>query len=476
MLPPAEAQEDLEQYLKLLRETHPGLYRYQTQQAFEQKISHIQAKITDSISFYSFYKLLAHLNANIHCSHSFVLPTSNFDNYISRDIKVIPFYFYPMQGKIYVIFSGMEDDRVKPGFELLAINGKSIQEIKTAIRQHVWTDGEIELGKNFALQGGMFQLFYYALIEQADRYQIKFADLNGHSVEIEVNPRSINELLKIYKKNPVNHDVYKRLAKPKQGSWELEILKSPIAAAHLKIPGFGKKNIHSDLDAQAAMRAFMDKTVEKLKKKGVKHLIVDLRDNRGGWDIQGMELLSYLIQEKDSLSYYGPSYAITKDSEFLKYSDLSEYEISQIEKELMPQSDGSFLLNEAYNLASGKVGRKPNAFKGNVYFMVNENTSSAASEFVAIVKSNEVGPLIGTETNGTYGGMNGSSFVKMPLKHSNIFVQTPLVKGQLEVNPIQPLNRGVLPDHEVDFTIQGILEGVDVQLDFTKKIIQTSNL
>ena len=79
---------------------------------------------------------------------------------------------------------------------------------------------------------------------------------------------------------------------------------------------------------------------------------------------------------------------------------------------------------------------------------------------------------MGQETNGTYGGMNASSFIDLTLPHSKIVVHTPLVKNYLEVRPIQPLERGVLPDYLVDFSLEDVLARNDVQLELVKNLIQ----
>lgn len=466
-----EAQEDFALYLKLLQETHPGLYRYQSEQDLQRIIGQISEAIQKPLGFYDFYKSLAYLNANIQCSHSFVLPTEDFERYLLNQVKTLPFYFIPIQGKVYVLFSGIAGDTVKPGFELLGINGKPVQEVMVEIRKHVWSDGEIELGKNFALQGNLFPLFYYAFIDRPNTFRLDFVDSQGSSINVEVPALSGIELNKYYKKNPVNKKVFKAYSQPKRKSWELIYFDDLKNTACLSLRAFGSKKINTDDAAQKAIRAFMDKSLAKLEQKNIENLIIDLRYNAGGWDIIGVELLSYLLKKDSLVGYYGPMYATMKDATFLKYSDLAGYDFETLQEELIPQTDGTFRLKEAYSLSLGEVGRKPNAFVGNVYFLIDEYTASAASEFAAVAKTNQIGIFIGTETNGTFGGQNGTSFIQMPLPHSGIFVRTPLVKGHLMVNEIQALNRGVLPDYEVTFSIQDVLKKDDVQLAFVKKLI-----
>ena len=54
--------------------------------------------------------------------------------------------------------------------------------------------------------------------------------------------------------------------------------------------------MNDEESAQAVTRKFMDKTMKKIRKAGSESLIIDLRYNGGGWDVIGMEILSYLVK------------------------------------------------------------------------------------------------------------------------------------------------------------------------------------
>ncbi|MTI30330.1 S41 family peptidase [Xanthovirga aplysinae] len=474
VLSPTQAREDFDLYVQLLKETHPGLYRYQSEERINEVMDSISLSLKEDISFYDFYKLIARLNANIDCSHSLVLPTENFQKYLSRDIKSVPFYVIPVQDKVYILFNGTLNEDVKPGFELLSINGKPTSEITSEIKKYIWTDGDIELAKNFAMNGGLFPMFYYALIDRSEILKMKFADFDGKEIELEVSTMSTTTSFRNYKKNPVNKKVWKLYSKTRSKKWKFSFLKDLESTAKLVFPKFAGKNINNEEQAHAAMVKFMNHSLEKIQKKNIKNLIIDLRSNPGGWDIMGTTLMSYLLQKNDSISYYGPAYTVTDSTKFFKYSDLSEYNQKHVKDELIPQADGTFMLNPKYNQSHGYVHKNQNAFAGKIYLLINESTASAAAEFAAVAKSNGIGILVGSETNGTYGGQNGTSFVRMSLTHSKIWVKTPLVKVQNAVKSIQPMNRGVFPDNTVTFTIKNILERKDVQMEFVKNLIRNN--
>ena len=474
MLSEAEAKADFDQYVQLLTETHPGLYRYTPEAVMTNRIDSLRQTLQDSTPFYAFFKKIAWLNASIHCSHSYVVPSADFDAYLMKQVKSIPFYVMPIQGKFYVLFNGTTDTSILPGFEILAINGKPMREIADEIGEHFWTDGKIVTARSTVWQGSLFRSFYYSLIDSAQILDFTFQDLEGNKVEKQFTGVSTLSAMYNYKKNPVNEEIYS-LYKSKPSKYGLKILEDVPSTAVLTIPGFGGKKIHTEEDAATFMEDFMEKSMKKLEKEQIKNLVIELRYNRGGWDIMGTTLMSYLLKDDQSLPYYGPSYAITNDSEFLQYSDLGGYDEADIDRELEPLPDGTFKLREEVNPTFADIQKRPNAFTGNVYVLMDEYTSSAAVEFCAILKSNQLATLVGEETNGTYGGFNSTSFIKLTLPNSGIVVNTPLVRNHLAVDKkVQPLDRGVLPDHQVSFNLQDVLTRNDVQLQRVKELIKES--
>ena len=470
----SDALEDYNLYTRILKETHPGLYRYTEETKMNNRIDSLSSTIKDSLYLYDFYKKIAWLNSSIKCSHSYVIPTKDFNSYMLKNPKSVPFYLIPVNGKFYVLFNGSTDTSIKPGFEVIAINDTPVTEIADVFKKHFWTDGNVDLGNNNVLQGRLFRTYYYMLVDQSEVLKFKFLDLEGTPVEKELQAVTTLDALKNYKKNPVNKEVFK-LYQSKERKWQVLFPKDIPNTATLVIPGFAGKKVHSEEEAIRKMSVFMEEALQKIQKRKVNNLIIELRDNSGGWDIMGTTLISYLMQKQDSIAYYGPSFTITNDTEFLKDSDLSEYDLANIEKELEPQPDGTFKLKSAYNLSHGWIKKKANAFNGQVYILMNEYTASAASEFCAIVKSNQIGILVGQETNGTYGGLNGSTFINRALPNSKILIQTPLVKNYLAVKNIQPLDRGVLPDYSIAFTIDDVLKRKDIQLELVKELIRKNS-
>lgn len=110
-------------------------------------------------------------------------------------------------------------------------------------------------------------------------------------------------------------------------------------------------------------------------------------------------------------------------------------------------------------------------FKGKIYILVNGGTFSAASDFVAMMKSAELATIVGVETGGGLHGNTsmGSTYVTLP--NSQMIVSIPLVRHQLNIREDLPLGRGVIPDLKVDQSPDDLLKGVDTQMELLLSLL-----
>lgn len=465
---------DFNTYRQLLETTHPGLYRYSDKAAMDARFEALAEELDQELSFYDFYKKIADFNAQIRCGHTFVLPTKNVDHYIYQNIKTLPLYVYPIQDKLYVVFNGTTDESIQPGFELTHINGRSVDNVSAVIKQHYWADGYIDLAKNKALDGGLFGMFYYILIEQPAEFQLVFKDLQGNKIEAKVPAQFLKETNQSFSKNPVNKKMLAYYNKNFKKPWRLSFPEELSETAILRFDGFGGKGMDDESSATKAIRQFMDKSLAKIKKKKTRFLIIDVRDNGGGWDVQGAELLSYLVQADTTFPYYERLHTITDESPFLKYADLSETDLANVRKELKQEPDGTFTMLPTGSPNLSLQQPKPNRFKGQVYILMNANSNSTTSEFVAMAQQLKVGTLIGEEAGGASQGGVGGSFIKYNLPHSGVYVQVPLVYYQNAVGASLPNGRGAQPDHLVQMTLLDLLANQKPALNYTFDLIRAS--
>lgn len=474
---PQQMKEDFAIYKRVLEETHPGLYRYTPKEEIQEVMDSVASTLQESKSYYSFYTDLALISSKIKCAHSYVTPIQDIQKYILTSIKTVPFYLHAIGEKQYVLFNGSSNEKIKPGFELVSINGKSSDQIRDIIYKYAWSDADIESAKISNMTGSYFWMMYYLFVDQSDQFTMQFKDLAGKKHEFQLPAQTPKSSMAFYKKNPVNKEMLNLYRKNSSNKpFKLSFSKDIKKTAVLSLNSFGGKGMNNEDAAQAITRKFMEKAIKKIKKAKTESLIVDLRYNGGGWNVIAMEILSYLIKNEEPIQYYKEAFAATNSSEFLKFTGFSPSDYTRLKEELIPLEDGTFRLEPKYNISLRPYTIKKNRFEGDLYFIIHEMTGSAASEFAGLAKDRELGILVGTETNAAYQGGNSSTFIKMPLPHSGIFVNSPLVSEYHGLKPQKVPNRGVIPHYEVNFTQDDLLQRYDRHTEFVKDLIREKKL
>jgi hypothetical protein len=473
VLTPAEMQSDCRYLRRALEETHPGLYRYHTREEMSHEMDSVEGLLNQDMSFYKYYRLLAALTADIRCAHTGIHPRWNIMRVLAS-AKGFPYAIMYIDNHAYVTFNDTPDTVVKPGYEILSINGVAIDSITAILLRHLWSDGYIETGKWRTLEDAYFSLYYYLFVDQPDHFSITCKGPTGEMLSVEEDAVAFEDLDKNSAANPVNAAMIKiygprsRLNRTKP--WRLEFHKEHDAAVMtIRTFGTGKNGD----EAAEKIHDFLEKSLIEIRKSKVNNLIIDLRYNPGGWDNEGEVLFTYLIDTP--AYYYRRVHAVTDSSEFLQLSSISKEELKNIKEELIPEKDGTFTVREKYNKTLAKQYPQKDRFAGKVYFLVNGGSASSAGEFSAVAQSNRLGVFVGEETQGNYTGDNGGEFIPLILPQTRIFVNIPLLYYDNAVVPPAQVGRGAIPDYIVPINLKDLLSGTDTQLNFVYDLIRKSN-
>jgi hypothetical protein len=454
-------QDDLSYLRRVLEETHPGLYRYQSRQAFSHKMDSLRQALDHDITFQEFYLMLASLVSDIRCGHTTVMPAKNWQR-LFPDPKFFPYNLVFLEDGVYTTFCLTKDTLIKPGYKLLDINGRPIDSVRQFLFSHLPGDGYIESIKRKMLSDN-FKPFYAMLIGQPDTFLLTCQTPQGEIIQAKVPTALSSRANANAAANPVNREllhIYRprnRLDQKKPRRLRLYPEKD---AALLTIRRSGNRE---------DMQKFMNHSLEQVKKHNIHHLIIDLRNNSGGWDAAGVELFTYLTARP--ARYYERHHLITESSSFLKFSSIPAKELPHINERLTGEADGTFTVKEAYYSMLGIQQPRPNRFTGKVYFLIDGATGSATAEFTAVAHSNRLGVFIGEESGGNYTGGNGWEFLSITLPHSGIEIGTPLVYYHNAVQTPPQAGRGTIPDYAVPYNISDIIKGTDTQLNFALDLI-----
>jgi C-terminal processing protease CtpA/Prc len=211
-----------------------------------------------------------------------------------------------------------------------------------------------------------------------------------------------------------------------------------------------------DAKRKKTMSEFYQESFDAMKVSGTKTLILDLRNNGGGADDLGKQLLSYLL-----------------DKPFKYYDDLviNALEIGctgdrfwQTADQMERRPDGKYRMVKHPNWGLQEPS-KP-SFAGKVYILINGGSFSTTAEFLSHAQFHKRATFIGEESGGGYYGNTSGQGINLTLPSTNLNVRIPLVSYYLAVGGYEApaAVRGVLPGHPISYSIEELLEEKDKEL------------
>ncbi len=281
----AETRADFDLMQKALEEAHTGLYRYSTKAEMDRVFAAQRAKLSGPATRAKFAAIVVETLSQIRCGHTGLTPDNETQNVLANT-RMFPLRIMVEGKRLVVLFNNTPDDQIiRPGMEVLEINGRKAGDILDRILPAMSADGDIETGKRARLQRSFGQN-YWLFIEQATDFTVSARDAAGKTVTAKLVGVTEADRAKI--QNPLNAHLQANIAKlegPRENVW-MRFLKEPDIAL-IRIRGFGGKEYPQ----------WIEDTFRTLREKGFKTLVIDLRGNGGGADMYGAMLVSYLTDK-----------------------------------------------------------------------------------------------------------------------------------------------------------------------------------
>ena len=424
-LSPAEMQEDLFQLTEKLTSLHSGLYRHASRQeieeAFGAALAATEERPRDVVWF---YRQVCELVAHVHCGHTNARIGERDENAALGRRGMLPFQVLLDGERAWIEHVLEADSPLKPGQELLAIDGLDLATIRARAFARTSGDGLIETGKERALEDEFARAFVLLVAErEAGPYELRLA---GSERPVQVNGIT-----------SARYDAARR-QEVRSPTVELEIEEGGVAVLDFDAfgdpPGGGPR-----LPAQ------FEEAFRRLREQRVPHLIVDLRGNGGGRDQYGARLVSYFTARPFG---YFEHITVTPD-----YSGEGEIE----------EKGGLRLMLSHSGLAVQQPAELH--FEGDLSILIDGGTFSTAADVATVAHANRLATFFGEETGGGYEGNNSGSSEILRLPNSGVAVSVP--HWNYRTAGIGPGHegRGVVPDVAVRATIEDVLAGRDAVLE-----------
>jgi C-terminal processing protease CtpA/Prc len=455
-LPLAEIRADFDLLRKALEEAHSGLYRYSTKVEMDRLFDAQRAKLNGPATKAEFGAIVVEMLARIRCGHTGLTPDPETQTQLANS-RMFPLRMMVEGRRLVVLFNNTADDQtIRPGMEIIEINGRKAGDILNRILPNMTADGDIETGKRARLQRSFGQN-YWLFIEQAADFKVIARDAAGKTVTAKLT--GVTEADRAKNQNPVNADLQANIAKL-DGSREnvsMRFIKEPDIAL-IRIRGFGGKEYPQ----------WIEDTFRTLREKGTKTLVIDLRGNGGGADMYGATLVSYLTDKP--FRYFDHINVKTISPSFKEYSDWKTDQETKLREGTTAVPTGGYLVNAKGHpgVAEQPPGKYP--FAGKVFVLIDGGTFSTAADFCAVTHHLKRATFIGEETGGGYYGNNSGVQTIVTLPHSKMRIRVPMYEYWNAVPGYPGKRRGTQPDHTVETTVSNLLRGVDQQVEMAVKL------
>lgn len=444
-----QLQADLAFLRRALEEVHPGLYLYTPKDSLDHAFARAAAQLMQPLEEAAFWRLLQPVVAQVRCGHTRLQHSATYRAWTRQQ----PHYYFPFtvavrQDHLFVAENQSADPSLRPGTEVLAIEGHPMSEVLPRLRRLISADGYGTGFQDQELAAGFFDDDYAALYEAKPTYRLTVRDSTGQVRELIPLPRPVPPA------SPApppavpltaTEAAARRLARLHAVQYPAEL----PATAILRLRSF---------DYEADYQAFHAATFAELAKKHIKRLIIDLRGNPGGNNALAVDLLSYLLPAPFVLTKSARARVVLPSFMSAVAGSRDYFDTTQVKR--LP--DGTL------TQASATLGRQQPAsqprFRGQVVLLVDGGTFSAASNFAASLRAQRRVLILGQETGGTEAGLNGGVISRVELPNSRMVLQLPHFR-LLTACASPQLGRGVRPDVEVVPTPQQVAAHADALLN-----------
>ncbi len=455
---PEEVRADMIFLKNRFEKVHAGMYYYTSRGIYNKTFDSLYNAINQPLSYLDSYKILAKLVTDVQDGHTNLRYDKRRFN--KKNAKFVPFYLRKIQGKYYLNLNYSQDSTIIRGSEILSFNDEPIADLVNKLKVFVSSDRNDEAVKYY-YTAGLFPIYYKRYFGEVDSIKISYRLPKKDTVFTKKVACVTNaEILKFDKKR------YKHL---NRANLSLKIMDSVNHVAKLDITEFSMSGKYFDL-GNWKFRRVLRARFKEIKQLNVEHLIVDFRENGGGFIANISRFLKYLSPKPftlvDTLSFKKKAYfAIFRPYYF--GPPLTMWAAFTKRK-------GEFM----YRVNKRPDNQKPHsalAYKGKTYFITDPGCYSATTFTLNMAKDLGIPEkIIGQPVGGASWGSFAVMWQDFKLPNTRFIVHTPLMKINHKLQNGVGKDFLLQPDYEVNRNPDELLNNNTSVIDFTVDMIRAS--
>ncbi|TDB62792.1 S41 family peptidase [Arundinibacter roseus] len=436
-----QAIEDYSILYSSLIHYHPNPFLYLAENDFKAYYETQKSNIPDSLSELEFYYLSSQLTSQVKCGHTFAKPSKEWYTSVNGKNVQLPFDVRIIEDRIFISSMTKDSFQFNSNDEILSINNIPAKNI-------------LQKMSTMQERDGLTEAFLYPVIEKRFRPYLLFilGVQNEYLIEYKTKSSEIkrttvlptNKKLQVINKPELPFNFKKII----ENNWSSFSFDSTTNLAYLKIDNFSDRK---------EFKKYYESVFKFLKQKKDANLIIDLRDNPGGFFRNGNNFLTFLTPTKFDLKLNRPKIIKEKNKyvtmSFVNTLTKFAFSLKPSKYRIKGRSTTTFTFKPSKYLFEGKVN-----------IITNGGTFSQASLVTAQLKEHGA-ILFGQETGGAEIECNGILFYDLELPSSMIQVRIPVnnvksnsTKGQFGYG-VKP-NYPILPklDGSIDNTLEEVIK------------------
>ncbi len=390
-------------------------------------LRYAEAKLQKEQSALNQFKLYSAALSMIRCGHTQIHPNKAvlFEWLTVR--KSLPFDYYFI-GKHLVVNELVPEDialvneqksdyekgkHIPPGAEIISIDAKTVPELMLDISPYLSSD-EDGIDFKYFQAGQMFE-FYRHLSSPftKDSILVQYV-FNNDTSEVYFVPGAA-PVRTINLRSQKNAERFK---KEDSGFGQFNIIKNTgyFRFKSFKI-SYGKKYF-----------AFLEQCFDKMEKKNIDRLVIDLRGNTGG--TMQYEFMSYFLEEGTQLG----KYVIEKPKNGIENRHLKKMSASYAKHRKASRGQSRLMRKGKFENGEVKVEKKTSDYnyKGQIIVITDEGTFSSAAMLACHLKTLCGAKIIGRTAGGSfYSGNAGTLNFSLPHSEFKLFINPNTYYSQL---------------------------------------------
>jgi len=442
-----QAKEEYRLAYESLVNYHPYPNMYISETDFQKYYQDEMGLIGDQVTHRDMVIKIRTLVAEMKCGHTLAAPSPEWYQHVRKQKMILPFSLKQIGDKIFIKNTIKGEFEFQIDDEVLAINNKPIDNILSDMSGFKHRDGN---EKAFVRATVMkyFPTYFILLYGAQSENEIKIKSKEGDEsmVKFELTNKGL-------KKQAELQPTFE-LSTLEETKWSRFAVNSESKLGYLKIRSFSNRKEFKD---------FYKSVFGEIQKLNIESLILDLRDNGGGFFGHGNGLLTYLDEEAFTYNFHRPKKRFVKN----RYTKLIFW--NKLTRFAFNMKPGK---NKIKGQKSYSFKYKPNklVFKDDLHVIVNGLSFSQASLVAAQLHQKGV-VFYGTTSGGTESGTNAVLSHKLSLPHSGIEALIPFYRI-VSNSPNENFGKGITPDYIIEPTEYEISDTV---LDEVIKLVLKIN-